>query len=168
MTISLYQASVPTLIRGLTQLNVILAKGAAYAEARKIESRVLCDDRLFPDMLPLARQIHIATDNAKGFPARMAGQQPPRYEDTETTFEELVARVNKTIAFLETFEASDIDGREDKVVSFKLGPTEVTFNGLDYLTKFLLPNFYFHLSMVYAILRHNGVELGKRDYLGNH
>lgn len=167
MTISLYQASIPALIRGLTQLNVVLEKGAVFAESKNIDPQVLCNDRLFPDMLPLARQIHIATDNAKGFPARMAGQQPPRYEDTETTFAELIARIDRTIAFLETFKPGDIDGKEDKVVSFKLGPTEVTFNGLDYLTTFLLPNFYFHVSMTYAILRHNGVELGKRDYLGN-
>lgn len=167
MTISLYHASIPLLIRGLTQLNVILAKGAAHADAKKINPEVLVNARLFPDMLPLTRQVMIATDNAKGFPARMADREVPRYEDTETTFAELKARVEKTIAFLETFKPEDIDGKEEKVVSFKLGPTQVTFNGQQYVTGFLLPNFFFHVSMTYAILRHNGVELGKRDYLGS-
>ena len=166
MTISLYQASVPVLIRGLTQLSVILEKGAAHAAAKKIDPSVLVNARLFPDMLPLARQVMIVTDNAKGFVARMAGQEPPRYEDTETTFEELAARVQKTLAFVKTFKPQDIDGQEEKVVSFKLGPREVTFNGQDYLTAYLLPNFFFHVSIAYAILRHHGVELGKRDYLG--
>lgn len=167
MSISLYSASVPVLIRGLTQLNVILDKAAAHADAKKIDPSVLVSSRLFPDMLPLARQVMIATDNAKGFAARMAGQDVPRYEDTETTFPELKARVEKTIAFLKTFKAADIDGKEDKVVTFKLGPREVTFNGHEYLTGFLLPNFFFHVSIAYAILRNNGVEIGKRDYLGS-
>ncbi|MBW3567365.1 MAG: DUF1993 domain-containing protein [Proteobacteria bacterium] len=166
MTLSLYQASVPVLVRGLTQLIVILEKGEAHAVERKIDPAVLVSARLFPDMLPLARQVMIATDNAKGFPARIAGQEVPRYEDTETTFAELKARVEKTLAFVKSFEPGDIDGKEDKVITFKLGPNEVTFNGQDYLTGFLLPNFYFHVSMTYAILRHNGVVLGKRDYLG--
>ena len=166
MTISLYHASVPVLIRGLTQLNVILEKGEAFAGERKIDPAVLVNARLYPDMLPLARQVMIATDNAKGFPARMKGVEVPRYEDTETTFPELRARVEKTIAFLETFKPADIDGQEEKVVTFRLGPTEVTFNGLDYLAKYLMPNFHFHLAIAYAILRHNGVPLGKRDFLG--
>lgn len=166
MTLSLYQASVPVLVRGLTQLIVILEKGEAHAAERKIDPVVLVTARLFPDMLPLARQVMIATDNAKGFPARIAGQEVPRYEDNETTFAELKARVEKTLAFVKSFEPKDIDGKEDKVVTFKLGPTEVTFNGQEYLTGFLLPNFFFHVSMTYAILRHNGVVLGKRDYLG--
>ncbi len=167
MTISLYQASVPMLIRGLTQLSVIIEKGAAYAEERKIDPAVLVNARLFPDMLTFARQVMIATDNAKGFAARIAGRDVPRYEDTETTFPELKARVTKTIAFLETFKPEEIDGQEGKVVTFKLGPKEVTFNGLDYLTNYLVPNFHFHTAIAYAILRHNGVALGKRDYLGS-
>ena len=167
MTISLHSASIPVLVRGLTQLNVILSKAAAHAEARKIDPAVLVNARLFPDMLPLARQVMIATDNAKGFPARVAGVDVPRYEDTETTFAELQARVEKTIAFVQGFKPADIDGKEDKVVTFRLGPTEVTFNGHEYLTGFLLPNFFFHISMAYAILRSCGVELGKRDYLGS-
>ena len=166
MTLSLYQASVPVLVRGLTQLIAILEKGEAHAAERKIDPAVLVTARLFPDMLPLARQVMIATDNAKGFPARIAGQEVPRYEDNETTFAELKARVEKTLAFVKGFEPKDIDGKEDKVITFKLGPNEVTFNGQEYLTGFLLPNFFFHVSMTYAILRHNGVVLGKRDYLG--
>lgn len=166
MHISLFQASVPVLVRGLTQLNVLLGKAAAHAAAKKIYPAVLVNARLYPDMLPLARQVMIATDNAKGFAARIADREVPRYEDTETTFEELQARVDRTLKFLATIRAEDIDGREDKVVAFRLGPAEVTFNGRDYLTQFLLPNFFFHVSIAYAILRHNGVELGKRDYLG--
>lgn len=166
MTLSLYQASVPVLVRGLAQLIVIIEKGEAHAAERKIDPAVLVTARLFPDMLPLARQVMIATDNAKGFPARIAGQEVPRYEDNETTFAELKARVEKTLAFVKRFEPKDIDGKEDKVITFKLGPNEVTFNGEEYLTGFLLPNFFFHVSMTYAILRHNGVVLGKRDFLG--
>jgi len=167
MTISLYQASVPVLVRGLTQLNVILDKGEAHAATKKIALEVLPGTRLRPDMLPLSRQVQIATDNAKGFVARMAGQEVPRYEDNEATFADLKARVEKTLAFVQGFRPEDIDGKEDKVITFKLGPTEMTFNGQQYLTGFLLPNFFFHVTMAYAILRECGVELGKRDYLGN-
>lgn len=167
MTISLYQASVPLLVHGLTQLNAILDKAVAHAAEKKFDSAVLAGSRLYPNMFPLTRQVQIATDNAKGFPARIADREVPRYEDTETTFPELKARLAKTIAFLQTFSPADIDGKEDKVVTFKLGPNTVTYTGHDYLTTYLLPNFFFHVSIAYAILRHNGVELGKRDYLGS-
>lgn len=166
MTISLYQASVPALVRSLTQLNIILDKAVAYAEEKNVDPAVLVASRLYPNMMPFTKQIQIATDNAKGFVARMAGQEPPRYEDNETTFPELKARIDKTIAYVKSFKPEDIDGKEEKIVSFKLGPNEVTFNGQDYLTMYLLPNIYFHISVAYAILRHCGVELGKRDYLG--
>lgn len=166
MTISLYQASVPALVRSLTQLNIILDKAVAYAEEKNVDPAVLVASRLYPNMMPFTKQIQIATDNAKGFVARMAGQEPPRYEDNETTFPELKARIDKTIAYVKSFKPEDIDGKEEQVVSFKLGPNQVTFNGQDYLTMYLLPNIYFHISVAYAILRHCGVELGKRDYLG--
>jgi len=167
MTLSLYQASVPVLVRGLTQLIVILEKGEAHSVERKIDPAVLVTARLFPDMLPLARQVMTATDNAKGFVARMAGQEVPRYEDNEATFADLKARVEKTLAFVQGFRPEDIDGKEDKIITFRLGPNDMTFNGQQYLTEFLLPNFFFHVTMAYAILRECGVELGKRDYLGS-
>ena len=166
MALSMFQASVPVLIRGLRQLNVILDKGAAHAVAYKLDELALTGARLAPDMFPLSRQVQIATDGAKGFAARVAGQDPPRYEDNERTFADLKARVDKTIAFLETFKPADIDGKEAKVITFKLGQNEVTFTGHDYLTTLLLPNFFFHVAVAYAILRMEGVALGKRDYLG--
>lgn len=166
MTISLYHASVPVLIRGLTQLNAILDKGEAHAAAKKIAPDVLPGTRLIPDMLPLSRQVQIATDTAKGFVARMGDQDVPRYEDNETTLAELKARVEKTLAFVQGFKPEDIDGKEEKVVTFRLGPNEVTFNGQQYVSGFMLPNFFFHVTMAYAILRQAGADLGKRDYLG--
>lgn len=166
MSFSIYQASVPTLIRGLNQLQHILRKGSQYAELKGFDPAVLIHARLSPDMLPLARQIQIATDVAKGCGARLLGDTPPSYEDTESTFEELDARIEKTIAFLRSLSANDFDGAEQRAIQLKLGPYEVDFVGQTYLSSFVLPNFYFHLTTAYNILRHNGVELGKMDYLG--
>jgi hypothetical protein len=150
----------------MTNLIVILEKGLAYAEAKKIDPSVLLNSRLFPDMLPLTRQIHIATDGAKGAAARLAGQTPPVYEDNETTFPEVIARLKKTIDYLKTFNAAQIDGSENKDITLKIGAHEMKFVGQAYLLGFVLPNFYFHISTAYNILRHNGVEIGKQDYLG--
>lgn len=165
--ISMYSASVPVCVRVLGNLSGILDKGAAHADARKIDPAVLINARLFPDMYPLARQVQIATDVAKGCASRLAGQLPPGYEDTEQTFAELTARIDKTIAFLKGFEPAQIDGSEERVIELKVGGQPMKFSGLAYLQNFVLPNVYFHTSTAYGILRHNGVAIGKADYLGS-
>ena len=166
MSLSMYQASAPVFIRMLNNLSVILAKGAAFAEAKKIEPTVLTSARLAPDMFPLTRQIQIATDGVKGCMARLAGVDVPSYADTETTFPELQERIKKTIAFVSGFKPEQIDGTEDKTINLKVGGNEMTFKGQPYLLHFVLPNVYFHITTTYAILRHNGVEVGKMDFLG--
>ncbi len=168
MTISMYQASIPVLIKALSNLSDILQKAEAHAVAKKIDPAVFVQARLFPDMYPLSRQIQIATDVAKGCGARLAGQEPPSYEDNETSFAELQARIAKTIAFLGTFSAGQIDGSEDNTITLKVGGRPISFQGLPYLFEFVLPNVYFHTTMTYAILRHWGLELGKKDFLGAH
>ena len=166
MAISMYQASVPTFIRMLNNLTGVLAKGASHAEARKIDPAVLVNSRLFPDMFPLTRQVQIATDNAKGGAARLAGLEPPKYEDNESSFPELIARIDKTVAYLKTFKPEQIDGSEERTITLKLGKETLTFQGLPYLLNRVLPNIYFHSVTAYNILRHNGVDVGKKDYLG--
>ncbi|MEK6772217.1 MAG: DUF1993 family protein [Pseudomonadota bacterium] len=166
MTISMYQASVPVFIHMLNNLTAILDKAAAHAETKKIDPVVLLNARLYPDMFALVRQVQIASDVTKGCAARLAGQEPPSYEDKETTFPELKARLEKTIAFLKTFKPEQIDGTEDKAVQLKVGGQTLTFKGLPYLQHYVLPTLYFHTTTAYGILRHNGVEIGKRDYLG--
>jgi uncharacterized protein len=166
MKMSMYQASLPLFKRMLTNLAAILAKGAAYAEARKIDPEVLVNARLFPDMFPLSRQVQIASDSVKGCAARLAGQEIPKYEDNEKTFPELIARVNKTIAYIDTFKPEDIDGSEDKAITIPLRSGDLHFDGMTYLLHFALPNFYFHVTTAYNILRHCGVEVGKMDFLG--
>lgn len=167
MTISMYQASVPTFIRVLTNLSEILKKGAAYAETKKIDPPVLLNSRLFPNMFTLTRQAQIVTDMTKGCAARLAGQEPPSYEDKESSFPELLARIDKTIAFLKTFTPAQIDGTEEKSISLKIGGQSLSFQGQPYLLGYVLPNIYFHTTTAYNILRHSGVELAKKDYLGN-
>jgi hypothetical protein len=162
----MYQASVPVFARALNNLATILEKAAAHAEARKIDPAVMINYRLYPDMLPLARQIHIATDGAKGGAARLAGVEPPKYEDDEASFPELVARLRKTVAYLETLKPEQIDGSEDKTVSWKTQTTTRTMQGLPYLLSHVTPNVYFHVTTAYDILRHCGVEIGKQDFLG--
>jgi hypothetical protein len=162
----MYQASVPVFARALNNLATILEKAAAHAEARKIDPAVMINYRLYPDMLPLARQIHIATDGAKGGVARLAGVEPPKYEDNEASFPELVARLRKTVAYLETLKPEQIDGSEDKTVSWKTQTTTRTMQGLPYLLSHVTPNVYFHVTTAYDILRHCGVEIGKQDFLG--
>lgn len=166
MSISMYLASVPPILRALTNLRAILEKAAAHAEARKIDPAVLVNARIFPDMLPLVRQVLIATGNAKGAASRLAGMEPPKHEDNETTFQELVARIDKTIALLQTFNPEQIDGSEDKTISLPMHDKTLTFKGMPYLLEYVLPNIYFHVTTTYAILRHNGVEIGKQDFLG--
>jgi len=167
MKISMYQASVPVFIHALKNLATILEKGATYAEAKKIDGAVLPNSRLFPDMFPLSRQVQVASDSAKGGAARLAGVEPPPYEDNEKTIAELVARARKTISYLETLKPEQIDGSEDKSVSWTTRSGTKTLQGLPYLQSHVLPNLYFHITTTYNILRHNGVELGKKDFLGN-
>ena len=166
MSISMYLASVPPILRTLTNLRAILEKAASHAEAKKIDPSVLINARLYPDMFPLYHQVQIATDNAKGSVSRLAGVQPPKYEDNETTFAELVARLDKTIALLKTFKQEQIDGSEDKTITLAMRDRTLTFKGMPYLLEYALPNIYFHVVTAYDILRHNGVEIGKQDYLG--
>lgn len=166
MSISMYQASVPVLIRGLTNLQAILGKGEAHAAEKQIDPSVFTNARLAPDMLPLMRQVYIATDTAKGCAARLAGVEAPKYDDVEQTFDELHARLQKTIDYLKGFEARQIDGSEQRPITLKMRTGPMEFTGLSYLLGFVLPNFFFHVTTAYDILRHNGVELGKLDYLG--
>jgi hypothetical protein len=163
----MYQASAPRFVNMLKNLAAILDKAQAHAEARKIDPLVLASARLYPDMFALARQVQVATDTAKGAVARLAGAEVPKYEDTEKTFAELKARIDRTVAFIEGFKPAQIDGSEDKDIHMKLGPREVQWKGMQYLLGFALPNFYFHAATAYDILRHNGVELAKRDFIGN-
>ena len=166
MSISMYQACVPPCIRALKNLATILEKGAAHAEARKIDPAVLVNARLFPDMFPLARQVQIAGDVAKAGAARLAGVAPPSYADDEASFPELLERVGKTVAFLETIKPAQVDGSEDRTVTWKIRDKDFSMQGLPYLSNWVLPNVCFHVTTAYAILRHNGVELGKADFLG--
>jgi hypothetical protein len=158
---------VPRLANTLKNLSAILDKAQAHAEARKIDPVVLTNSRLYPDMLPMKRQVQIACDSAKGAVARLAGAEPPKHEDVEETFAELKARIAKTLDFIQTFKPAQIDGSEDKTIHLKLGQREVDFKGMQYLLGHALPNFYFHVVTAYDILRHDGVEIGKRDYLAN-
>lgn len=167
MTLSMYQSSIPVFIRALNNVDVILKKGEDYAVAKKIDPFVFINGRLAPDMFPLARQVQIATDVVKGGAARLAGVEVPSFADEETTFAELQERVAKTIAFLETITPAQIDGSENKPVTLKAGAHELKFTGQAYLLSFVLPNLYFHNTVTYSILRHNGVDVGKMDFLGN-
>ena len=168
MSLTLYQASIPHFIRMLGNLSAILNKAAAHAAAKKIDPAIFVNARLAPDMFPLSRQVQIATDMVKGCAARLAGIEVPSYEDNETTFAELQARIAKTVAFLQSISASQIDGSEDRKITLKFGSKELSFLGQAYLLDFVLPNFHFHLTTAYAILRHNGVEIGKKDYTGEY
>lgn len=167
MSISMYLATVPPILRSLTNLREILGKAAAHAEAKKIDPSVLVNARLYPDMFPLSRQVQIASDTAKGAVSRLAGLEPPKYEDNETTFAELRARLDKTIALLESIKPEQIDGSEERDIVIPMRDRTLTFKGLPYLLDYVLPNVYFHATTAYAILRHNGVEIGKKDFLGN-
>ena len=167
MTISMYQASAPVFDKMLGNLSGILGKAASWAEARKIEPTVLVNARLAPDMFALTRQVQIACDFAKGTCARLAGVEPPKFEDNESSIADLQARIAKTRQFMGTIKAAQIDGSEDRHIKFKAGPRELEFKGQAYLTDFALPNFFFHYTTTYAILRHNGLDLSKSDYIGS-
>ena len=164
---SISTASIPVFEIGLNALSVILDKAEAHAEAKKIDPTVLLNARLFPDMFPLTRQVQIACDQAKNGAARLAGLEPPKYEDNEKTFAELKARIAKALAYVKTVDTKAIDAAADRQVTFPLGPNNKGhMKGADFLNHFVLPNFYFHLTTAYDILRHCGLEVGKRDFLG--
>jgi len=166
MSLTLYQASVPVFIRMLGNLAGILEKAAEHCAARKIDPAALIRFRLYPDMFDFARQVQVACDHARNGAARLAGVEAPELEKREQSFEELIERVRKTIAYLETLRPEQFDAAETREIAIQRGETTLTYTGLDYLLNRVLPNFYFHVTTAYDILRHNGVELGKRDYLG--
>jgi hypothetical protein len=166
MALSLYDVSIPVFVRGLTNLSTLLDKAAAHAEGKKFEPSVLAQARLYPDMFPLSRQVQIACDTAKGAAGRLAGIDIPKHEDTETTLAELKQRIAKTVDFIQSVKPSQLEGAESRPIEIKTPNRTLSFTGLSYLNHFVLPNFYFHESISYAILRHNGIEVGKGDYLG--
>lgn len=166
MQISMYQATVPPITHSLNNLIAILEKGAAHAEAKKIDPTVLINSRLYPDMFPLGKQVQIASDIARRGVARLAGVEPPAFADKETTFPELIDRLQRTIAYLNTLTPEQIDGSEEKAIDLPVGAETMTFQGMPFLLYFVHPNVYFHVTTAYDILRHNGVELGKMDFLG--
>ena len=166
MSLSMYQASIPAFVQMLNNLSAIMDKAEAHAQSREIDPEVLLSYRLAPDMFPFVRQIQVAADLAKGAAARLASVEVPKHDDTEKTFAELKARLAKTLAFVQSFKPSNIDGSEDRDINLKLGEHTMSFKGQHYLVHFVLPNFYFHCTTAYDILRHCGVELGKRDFIG--
>jgi hypothetical protein len=167
MPFTMSQASVPIFEIGLNALIVVLDKAAAYAAAKKVEQSVLLGWRLAPDMFSLVRQVQVTADQAKNGSARLAGVEPPKFEDNETTIDQLKERLAKTVAYIKTLDAKAIDASSDREITFPLGPTNKgQMKGSDYLNHFMLPNFYFHLTAAYANVRNCGVEVGKRDFLG--
>jgi uncharacterized protein len=166
MSVSLYDVSIPVFTLSLTNLAAILDKAASHAESKKVDPKVLCASRLIVDMLPLSSQVQIACDNAKGAAGRLAGVEIPKHADTEVTLDELKARVAKTLDFLKTIKPEQLQGAETKEIVLQFPQTTLKFTGINYLTNFVLPNFFFHVTTAYALLRKNGVELGKRDFLG--
>lgn len=167
MSANLYHASVGVFSQYLTSLSTILTKAAANAETRKIDPTVFVNARMAPDMFALARQVQIATDHAKGACARLAGVDVPSYADTEATFPELQQRIAKTLEFIKSLKPAQFDGSADKDITLTLGGQKFTWKGSVYLQNFALPNFFFHATTTYNILRHNGVDVGKRDFLGS-
>lgn len=167
MSQSIHEASVPVLLRALSNLTAVLDKGLAHAESEKIDPAVLLSSRLYPDMFALSRQVQIVSDQAKGGVARLAGVEPPRYADTEASFGELKERIARTAAYVRGFEPRQFDGADGRAVVLKFPSRTMSFrNGWEYLTSFVLPNVYFHSTTAYAILRHCGVRLGKGDFIG--
>ncbi|NWG88070.1 MAG: DUF1993 domain-containing protein [Hydrogenophilaceae bacterium] len=166
MSLSMYQASVPVYIRMLNNLIAIMEKAAAHCEANKIDPAALIDFRLYPDMFAFAKQVQVACDHAKNGAARLAGVEGPEIGGGEKSFADLIERAKKTIAYLESFKPEQIDGAEEREVVLKRGDTVTTYRGQDFLLNRALPNLFFHITTAYDILRHNGVELGKKDYLG--
>jgi hypothetical protein len=165
--VRVYDVSVPIFTLSLTNLSAILDKAASHGEAKKIDPKVIPQARLIVDMLPLSAQIQIACDTAKGAAARLAGVEVPKHEDTEATLAELKTRVAKTLDFIKTIKPEQLQGAETREIVLQFPQTTLKFDGINYLTNFVLPNFFFHVTMAYALLRKNGVDLGKRDFLGS-
>ena len=167
MKISVHALSVDVFADTLSNLSTLLEKGAAYAAAKKFDPSVLVNARLAPDMFPLSKQVQIACDLAKNSVARLAALEPPRFEDNEKTIEELRARVARTVDYIKGVPASALEGSEDRDIKVPAGPERtLEFKGLAFLQRWAIPNVFFHVTSAYAILRHNGVEIGKRDFLG--
>lgn len=166
MKASMYSLSVPVFVRMLGNLSTLLDKAAAHAQAKKIDPAVFLNSRLIPDMFPLTRQVQLSSDFAKGCIARLAGQEPPKWDDNETSFADLKARIARTVDFINGFTPAQIDGSEDREVTLQVRGETVKTQGLPYLTQRVLPNFFFHVTTAYALLRKDGVEIGKRDYVG--
>lgn len=166
MSISIYDQVVAPLSRSLGNLDKMVSKAEAYAEKEEIKPATLIEARLFPNMLPFVFQVRIATDTAKGAAARLSGSEIPKWADEEESFADVHARISKAIDYLGTFKPKQFDGAENRKIDLKFGQLEVSFTGKDYITGFVIPNFYFHVTTAYDILRHNGVPLGKRDFLG--
>jgi hypothetical protein len=166
MSISIYDVSIPALTRGLSNLCALLDKGVEHAAAKKFDSLSLAQSRVFPDMHPLTRQVQITCDTAKGAAARLAGVEIPKHEDNEKTLEDLKGRVEKTLDFVKSISAAQLAGAESRNIELKFPNQTLNFTALQYVTGFVLPNFYFHVSIAYALLRQGGVEIGKRDFLG--
>ncbi|HVV34187.1 MAG TPA: DUF1993 domain-containing protein [Vitreimonas sp.] len=163
--LNMYAVSAPVFVRMLNNLSAMLAKGEAHAKTKNFDCAALLNSRLAPDMFTLTKQVQIATDHAKGAMARLAGHQIEAIEDKETTVAELQARIKKVIGIVESYKEADLAGAENREITIKIPTTELKFDGLSYLEGWAMPNFYFHVTMAYAILRHNGVDLGKRDFL---
>ena len=166
MSLSMYQASAPQFKKMLGNLAALLRKGEEFAVSKNMNENVLVEGSLFPDMFPLGKQVQIACDQVKGGMARLAGLEPPKFDDNETTFAQLQERIAKTIAFLDTIKPEQIDGSEAKEITFSIKEWNFEFVGQQYLLTWIIPNFYFHVTTAYDILRHNGVEVGKADFLG--
>ena len=167
MSVTMHQASAAAFERGLTALANVLRKAATHAAEKKIEDSVFLDARLYPDMLPFRSQVHIASDFARGTLARLLAQDLPKWDDDEKSLAELVARVERTLEVVRAVKPASLEGSETREITRKVGGKDRTFSGVDYLIKFALPNFYFHAATAYDILRHNGVVLGKSDFLGS-
>ena len=165
MSLSMYAATVPPLRSMLKNLSAVMAKAEAHCEARKIDPNAFLTSRLYPDMLPFTAQVQIATDNAKGAAGRLAAVEIPKFEDTEKTFAELQARLDKTVAFLDSLTEAQFEGAADRDIVLQLRDRKLEFKGADYLLQWANPNVYFHITTAYALLRHGGVEIGKKDYL---
>jgi hypothetical protein len=162
----MYSQTVPVFVRNLTNLSAILDKAVQHCADNKIEPAVLLASRLFPDMFPFSRQVQLVTDFAKGASARLAGLEVPKYEDTEATFDELKARIARTISFVQSVDQARYAGAESRTITIPMRGEQKSFQGLTYLNHAVMPNFYFHLATAYNILRHNGVPLGKADFIG--
>lgn len=168
MTISMYQSSAPVFAKMLGNMKGILQKAAAHAQTKKIDESAFLTARLFPDMLTFTTQVHIATDFARGTCARLAGAEPPAIENTEKSIAELISRVDRSIDYVKSLKAGDIDGSEGREIVRQIRGEPVKFTGQNYLLKYALPNFYFHMSMAYALLREGGVDVGKQDFIGGY